>query len=106
MGRRTSTTTPDGGKVDYGYDADGQQISKVTPNLRATGQQITYRVPAAPADQDRLPRTPRDDVTYTYGGMGAPGNGAGQVVTTEDGSRIQSEQLRRRRQRGQPDRRR
>ena len=33
--RRTSTTTPDGGVVEFGYDAEGKQISKVTPNLRA-----------------------------------------------------------------------
>ena len=30
-----------------------------------------------------------DDVTYTYGGMGAPNNGAGQVVQSEDGSQIE-----------------
>ena len=89
MGRRTSTNTPDGGLVEFGYDADGQQISKVTPNLRAANQQIGYRYELHRLTNIDYPGT-ADDVTYTYGGRAAPDNGAGQVVRTEDGSRIQT----------------
>jgi RHS repeat-associated protein len=87
MGRLTSTTTPDGGTVDFGFDADGQQVTKVTPNLRALGQQINYQYDLHQLTRIDYPAgTP--DVTYTYGGMGAPGNGAGQLVSSDDGARI------------------
>ena len=87
MGRRTSTTTPDGGKVDFGYDADGAQISKTTPNLRALNQQITYSYDLHRLTAITYP-TAADSVSYEYGGQNAPGNGAGQVVSEQDGSRI------------------
>ena len=89
MGRRTSTETPDGGLVEFDYDADGQQISKVTPNLRSKNQQIDYRYQLHRLTEIDYPGV-ADDVTYTYGGMDAPDNGAGQVVRSEDGSRIQT----------------
>ena len=89
LGRRLSTETPDGGLVEFAYDADGQQISKVTPNLRSQDQQITYEYTLHKLARIDYPGT-GDDVTYTYGGMGAPDNGAGQVVRSEDGSRIQA----------------
>ena len=89
MGRRTATNTPDGGLVQFGYDADGQQISKVTPNLRSRNQQIGYQYALHKLTGIDYPGAD-DDVTYTYGGMDAPDNGAGQVVRSEDGSRIQA----------------
>jgi RHS repeat-associated protein len=89
MGRRTSTNTPDGGLVTFGYDADGQLISKATPNLRAKSQQIGYEYALHRLTRIDYPGA-ADDVTYTYGGMGAADNGAGQVVRSEDGSRIQA----------------
>ena len=88
MGRRTSTSTPDGGLVEYGYDADGQQTSKVTPNLRAKNQQISYQYQLHRLTNVDYPGT-ADDVTYTYGAMGALDNGAGQVLRLEDGSQIE-----------------
>jgi RHS repeat-associated protein len=88
MGRRTSTNTPDGGLVTFGYDADGQQISQITPNLRAKNQQISYQYQLHRLTKVDYPGT-ADDVTYTYGAMGAPDNGAGQVVGSEDGSQIE-----------------
>ena len=88
-GRRTSTNTPDGGLVEFNYDADGQQVSKTTANLRTKGQQIQYQYSLHRLTKIDYPGT-ADDATYTYGGMGAPNNGAGQVVSSEDGSRIQT----------------
>lgn len=88
LGRRISSTTPDGGRIDFAFDADGQQISKVTPNLRSKNLKISYQYVLHKLTRIDYPGT-ADDVTYTYGGMGAPDNGAGQVVRSEDGSRIQ-----------------
>jgi YD repeat-containing protein len=88
LGRRTSTNTPDGGLVTFGYDADGQQISQTTPNLRASNQQISYQYQLHHLTRVDYPGA-ADDVTYTYGAMGAANNGAGQVVRLEDGARIQ-----------------
>ena len=89
MGRRTSTNTPDGGLITFGYDADGQQTSKITPNLRSKNQQIGYRYELHKLTAIDYPGI-ADDVAYTYGVTGAPNNGAGQVVRSEDGSRIQA----------------
>ena len=88
MGRRTATTTPDAGKVTFTYDADGQQTSKITPNLRAANQSIGYKYNLHHLTKVDYPGT-AVDVTYTYGGMGATGNGAGQIITSEDGSQIE-----------------
>src|SRR5262249_49763669 len=73
----------------YSYDADGQQISEQTPNLKAKNQQINYTYSLHRLMTIDYPGT-ADDVTYTYGDMGAANNGAGQVIKSEDGSRIQT----------------
>jgi len=87
LGRRTATVTPDAGLVDYGFDDEGKLTSKVTPNLRAAGEEIAYSYELGRLVAIDYPAgTP--DVSYTYGAMGAPNNGAGRVVRSEDGSRI------------------
>ncbi len=89
LGRRTSTTTPDGGWVELFYDNASNVTSKITPNLRAVGGSINYSY-----DFDRLEAinyndgTP--DVAYQYGAFGAPDNGAGRIVRVEDGAKIQT----------------
>ena len=88
LGRRTSTTTPDGGLVTFTYDPDGQLTSRTTANLRANGQQIGYAYNLHRLIRIDYPGT-ADDVTYTYGEMGAADNGAGQVIGLEDGARIE-----------------
>ncbi|GAG39526.1 unnamed protein product, partial [marine sediment metagenome] len=78
---------PDAGLVDYGFDDEGKLTSKVTPNLRAAGEEIAYSYELGRLVAIDYPAgTP--DVSYTYGAMGAPNNGAGRVVRSEDGSRI------------------
>jgi YD repeat-containing protein len=88
LGRRIATTTPDGGRVELVYDLASQVIAKVTPNLRAIGGQINYAY-----DFNRLVGISYPDgtpnVTYVYGGLGAPNNGAGRIVRVEDGARVQ-----------------
>jgi RHS repeat-associated protein len=89
IGRRTSTRTPDGGLVELRWDGASNLIAKVTPNLRAAGQQIDYEY-----DIERLVAVDNpagtEDVDYTYGEAGAPGNGAGRIVSVVDGAREQS----------------
>lgn len=87
LGRRLATVTPDAGLVEYGFDDEGKLTSKVTPNLRAAGEEIVYSYELGRLVAINYPKgTP--DVSYTYGAMGAPNNGAGRVVRSEDGSRI------------------
>jgi RHS repeat-associated protein len=87
LGRRIATATPDAGLVEFGFDEEGKVTSKVTPNLRAAGEEIVYSYELGRLVTIDYPAgTP--DVTYTYGTMGAPNNGAGRVVQSEDGSRI------------------
>jgi RHS repeat-associated protein len=97
LGRETATNTPDGGLVTNSFDGAGNLVTQITPTLRARNaagqqqqQQVTYAY-----DIDRLTGIayPADsgtpNVSYTYGGPGAPGNGAGRVIAAADGVRTQ-----------------
>ncbi|AXH95673.1 SpvB/TcaC N-terminal domain-containing protein [Ornithinimicrobium avium] len=87
LGRRTSTDTPDAGLVEMTYDDEGRLTSRVTPNLRAAGTATTYDYQLGRlVTIDHPDGTP--DVSYTYGAMGADGNGAGRITRVEDGTRI------------------
>ena len=88
LGRRTATTTPDGGRVEMVYDLASQVITKITPNLRSAGGEISYEY-----DYNRLVGISYTDgtpnVIYTYGDTTATNNGIGRIVRVEDGARIQ-----------------
>lgn len=86
LGRRTSDDTPDGGLVEYTYDGASNLIRKVTPNLRAQGQAIHYTYDIGRLVAIDYP-APTPDVSYTWGGPGAPHNGAGRVVAVQDAAR-------------------
>ena len=86
-GNRTATTTPDGGRVTWDYDAQGKLIAEQTPNLRALGTSISYDYDFGKVVSIVYPGT-TPDVSYTYGKMGDLHNGAGRVISEEDGSRI------------------
>lgn len=87
LGRRTATDTPDGGLVTMTYDDEGKLTSRVSPTLRSAGQSTSYAYQLGKlVGIDHPAATP--DVTYTYGGAGAAGNGAGRVTQIEDGTRI------------------
>jgi RHS repeat-associated protein len=88
LGRRTVIDNPDTGKTTMSYDLASNLIAKVTANLRATTQQVSYSY-----DVDRLvsisyPRFPANNVTYAYGAPGASDNRAGRIthVTDQAGS--------------------
>lgn len=88
LGRRISSKTPDGGLVTFGYDLASHQISQVTPDLKAAGGGIHYNY-----NFDHLTGITYTDgtpnVTYTYGGPGAAGEGAGRIIQVADGARVQ-----------------
>ena len=88
LGRRTVIDNPDAGKTTTSYDLASNPVAKVTANLAATSQQVTYGY-----DVDRLvsisyPRFPANNVTYSYGAPGASDNRAGRIthVTDQAGS--------------------
>ncbi len=86
FGRRTSVDHPDAGLTSFTYDLASNLTSKVTANLKAAGQAITYTY-----DRERLtnityPQNPSNNVKYTYGNTGDPDNRAGRIVTQEDGA--------------------
>ncbi len=93
FGRRTSTSTPDGGLLEKRWDTASNLVVQIDPNMRANGVQTNYNY-----DADRLvsidypPGTP--DVTYTWGGPAARGddngNGFGRVIAIHDGARDQT----------------
>ncbi len=87
VAERLTTTTPDGGEISEEYDNLGNVVVRITPNDDPDGTVFTY-------DHDRLTfidypgATP--DVTYEYGGPGAPGNAAGRISSIDDGVRTRT----------------
>ncbi|MFT3769077.1 MAG: SpvB/TcaC N-terminal domain-containing protein [Minicystis sp.] len=86
LGRRTAILSPDAGFTQLSYDLAGNLVSRVTPNLRAAGQAITYHYDFNRLTDVVYPRFPENGVHYTYGGPGAAGNGAGRITRVDDSS--------------------
>lgn len=88
-GRMRLLDSPDAGKVETIYDAASNVIQKITSNLRASSQAITYDY-----DFNRLvaisyPSFPDSNVAYLHGGAalrGQPGNLVGRIVKVTDAS--------------------
>ena len=100
-GRRTSTTSQDSGRIDYGYDPYGNLTSQQTPNQRATSTGYrTARTPTGSATGsagDRLPRhhhpghhlhLERHQHPQRHRER-RPGNTAGQITRISDGAKTQ-----------------
>ncbi|MEV0382548.1 SpvB/TcaC N-terminal domain-containing protein [Nonomuraea sp. NPDC050643] len=86
LGRRTAITTPDSGTTTTAYDPAGNPVREVTANLARRAAAVTYTY-----DQNRLteinyPVFTGNNVRYTYGAAGAPGNTAGRVSKIQDGA--------------------
>lgn len=86
LGRVTSVTNPDTGDVQTVYDLAGNLVASITPNLRAKGEQITFGYDFNRLVSVSYPDNPGNDVSYTFGGPGAAGNGAGRVIKVTDAS--------------------
>ncbi|HZJ67916.1 MAG TPA: toxin TcdB middle/N-terminal domain-containing protein [Kofleriaceae bacterium] len=89
LGRARFVDSPDSGNVETVYDPAGNVARKITSNLRAASQAVSYD-----HDFNRLvaihyPSFPENDVTYEYGSpaqLGQPGNVVGRVVRVTDAS--------------------
>jgi RHS repeat-associated protein len=89
LGRRISVSHPDAGLISFLYDRAGLLIKKITSTLQGTGKSISYKY-----DQERVvhviyPDNAQNNVKYTYGGMGGPGNRAGRIAVQEDATGAQ-----------------
>ncbi|MEU9994643.1 SpvB/TcaC N-terminal domain-containing protein [Streptomyces sp. NPDC050848] len=84
FGRRTTLDSPDAGRTTTVYDPAGNVVRKVTANLAAKDQAVTYTYDHNRLSEIKYPVFTGNDVRYTYGGPGAPGNGAGRVTRIED----------------------
>ncbi|MFD1046275.1 toxin TcdB middle/N-terminal domain-containing protein, partial [Kibdelosporangium lantanae] len=80
LGRRTVLDSPDSGKTETGYDLAGNVITKVTANLRGKKKAIEYDYDFTRLTAVRYPVFTGNNVTYTYGALGAPENGAGRIT--------------------------
>jgi len=79
----------DTGQVETVYDAASNVTRKITSNLRATSQAITYDYDFTRLVAIHYPRFPDNDVAYQYGSpaqLGQPGNLVGRIVQVTDGS--------------------
>jgi RHS repeat-associated protein len=84
FGRRTVVDSPDSGKTETGYDLAGNVITKVTPDLRGKHKAIEYDYDFTRPTAIRYPIFTGNNVTYTYGALGAPENAAGRITEIRD----------------------
>lgn len=88
LGRKLSILHPDAGLVEMRYDAAGNMIQKITPQIRKeipNGGAINYIYDYERLSEIDYPRQYQNHVTYKYGG---PNTGAktGRLVLQEDAS--------------------
>jgi RHS repeat-associated protein len=88
-GRTRVVDSPDAGKVETVYDAASNVTQKITSNLRASSQAITYDYDFTRLRAIHYPSFPENNVTYEYGSaaqLGQPGNVVGRIVKVTDAS--------------------
>ena len=86
LGRRTSVRTPDSGLTESVYDLSGNEIARITPNLRGGGQRIEFDYDFDRQIAARYPNFPGTNVAYQYGAAGAADNRAGRLTKVFDES--------------------
>lgn len=88
-GRTRFVNSPDAGNTETAYDDAGNLTRKITSNLRATAQAITYDYDFKRLVAIHYPSFPDNNVTYEYGSaaqIGQPGNLVGRIVQVTDAS--------------------
>ncbi len=80
FGRRVTLSSPDAGTTSYVFDPASNLSQKITANLKAAGQAVNYSYQYDRMASVAYPKFPGNNVTYTYGGPGAAGNGADRVI--------------------------
>lgn len=84
FGRRTVLDSPDSGRTTTAYDLAGNAIRKTTAKLAAAGKSVQYDYDFNRLAAVKYPLFTDNNITYTYGAPGAPGNGAGRVTAISD----------------------
>ncbi len=84
LGRRTVLDSPDAGRTESRYDAAGNLTAKITANLKAAGQQVTYAYEYNRLTQVDYPTFDKNDVSYEYGAPGADHRAAGRITKVTD----------------------
>ncbi|MGX7826194.1 SpvB/TcaC N-terminal domain-containing protein [Actinokineospora sp. 24-640] len=84
LGRRTIVDSPDAGRTETRFDLAGNVTAKVTANLRAAGKAVEYDHDFNRVTAIRYPTFTGNNVTYTYGGPGAPDNTANRIASVRD----------------------
>ncbi|MDO9384542.1 MAG: SpvB/TcaC N-terminal domain-containing protein [Hyphomicrobiaceae bacterium] len=89
FGRRIEIDSPDAGRTEFVFDLAGNLHQKITANLRAASQRITYNYDFNRIATAVYPQFPANNATYTYGAPGAPFNRAGRAwqIQAESGVR-------------------
>ncbi|MGH3859588.1 SpvB/TcaC N-terminal domain-containing protein [Actinokineospora sp.] len=86
FGRRTIVDSPDSGRAETVYDLAGNITAKISSKLRAQNKAIEYDYDHTRVVGVRYPTFTANNVTYRYGGPGAPGNAADRVTEVRDGA--------------------
>ena len=87
LGRNTVLDNPDAGRTEMRWEMGGDLGARITANLAARGQQIRYHNNLHHLERIDYPAT--QDVVYTWGGPGAPGNRAGRIAMVTDASGVE-----------------
>jgi RHS repeat-associated protein len=84
FGRRTIVDSPDSGRTETRYDLADNVIAKITAKLRQANKAVEYDYEFTRLSGIRYPVFPGNNVTYTYGGPGAPDNTADRIAHVRD----------------------
>ncbi|MFC4111879.1 SpvB/TcaC N-terminal domain-containing protein [Nonomuraea zeae] len=82
FGRRTVVADPSSGRTETVYDLAGNPIKKIN----AAGAAVQYTYDFNRLSGVRYPIFTGNNVTYTYGGPGAPNNTANRIAAVVDGA--------------------
>ena len=80
LGRQTVVDSPDAGRTETIYDLASNVTARITANLHAEGQQISYDYEYGRLKSISYPDYPDNNVTYAYGALGAAYNRAGRIT--------------------------
>ena len=86
FGRRTVVDSPDAGRTETVYDLAGNETREITAKLATQHLAISYDYDFDRLAAIRYPVFTANNVTYTYGGPGAPHNSADRITNVTDGA--------------------
>lgn len=84
LNRRTTVDSPDAGRTETRYDPAGNVTAKITAKLRAGNKAVEYDYQYNRLAGIRYPTFTGNNVTYTYGGPGAPDGTANRIASVRD----------------------